>query len=223
MAADSDRLLPSDLQAWVRRGWQLSRFAGFDPPFAPLGRLFVPAAFTLDVAPVEGEWQTSLMYVVEDQQLLLAQVLAGGIEVPEALRLLRERRSLAWWKRYALLELVGDHVTSAMDADAADYHGPETDDGWEDWSKRWEHIHAQTLADARAVPVVRRRNRVDAELLARVADTYRTAWSAGDPPTTAVAKAFNVSHSTAARWVGLSRKAELLGPADGSRGGEITR
>lgn len=67
---------------------------------------------------------------------------------------------------------------------------------------------------------VQRRRRVTRELLGEVAEVYRATHDKGNPPTQAVAEAFNVSHSTAGRWVVEARKAGILGPAIGSTAGE---
>lgn len=66
-----------------------------------------------------------------------------------------------------------------------------------------------------------RRRRIKAEFLEEVAQVYRNAVIANDPPTATVAESFGVSHSTAARWVMTARKAGALGPASGTRGGEV--
>jgi hypothetical protein len=55
-----------------------------------------------------------------------------------------------------------------------------------------------------------------------VAEVYRAAHGAGEFPTVAVSGHFEVSHSTAARWVVEARRAGHLGRARGSRSGEAT-
>lgn len=66
-----------------------------------------------------------------------------------------------------------------------------------------------------------RRRLVTRELLADVAKVYRAAHEAGRPPTVAVAEHFQTSHSTATRWVTQARKARELGPAQGTKPGEV--
>lgn len=61
------------------------------------------------------------------------------------------------------------------------------------------------------------RRRMTDEHLADVAAVYRAAWQSGGNPTQAVADQFNTSHSTAARWVSLARKAEFLPVTDPGR------
>jgi transposase len=46
----------------------------------------------------------------------------------------------------------------------------------------------------------------------QVAEVYDEAIEAGDPPTQAVADAFGVPYTTAARWVRRARALELLPP-----------
>lgn len=65
-----------------------------------------------------------------------------------------------------------------------------------------------------------RRRLITKEHLQNVAETYRLALQRGLAPTKHVAETFTVSHSTAARWVHLARKAGALGPATGKRPGE---
>ena len=61
------------------------------------------------------------------------------------------------------------------------------------------------------------RRRMTDEHLIDVANVYRAAWQEGGNPTQAVANRFGTSHSTAARWVGLARKAEYLPSTDPGR------
>ncbi len=76
------------------------------------------------------------------------------------------------------------------------------------------------LAKAHDAARPQRRRTVTKDLLRQVAEVYRTALAAGDPPTAAVAEHFTRSHSTAARWVGMARTAGELGPAPGRQAGE---
>lgn len=65
-----------------------------------------------------------------------------------------------------------------------------------------------------------RRRRMTRKLLREVAEVYRQALVEGEAPTVAVREHFQVSHSTAARWVGQARKVGELGPAVGPTAGE---
>lgn len=73
----------------------------------------------------------------------------------------------------------------------------------------------------RTVGPPRRRRTVTPALLQEVADVYRAAHAAGNPPTVAVAEHFSTSHRNAARWVGEARKVGILGPAHGTKPGEV--
>jgi hypothetical protein len=53
-----------------------------------------------------------------------------------------------------------------------------------------------------------------------VARVYREAWARGDPaPTVAVAEAFSIRKTTAAKWVVVARRRGYLGPAVPRRAG----
>ena len=93
--------------------------------------------------------------------------------------------------------------------------------GWEHFDEVMALLGDSPAPKAASALITRRRNRVTDSLLVEVAEVYRKAWQAGDGPTRAVAEHFHTSHSSAARWVGLARKAGHLGAADGSRGGEV--
>ena len=190
-------------------GWALTWSAGWptrhpmkDPsnePRVTIGNVTVPARFCLLVAPdpkVAGDGVLILLnYLAAIEEIRLTDVTTRGIEVPQALDLLRKERPMEWWKRYAFVRLVFDEPVD--DADLT-----------------------TTMIDAFNVPITQRRKRMTDSHLAKVAEVYRVAWQDGSPPTKAVAAKFSVSHSTAARWVGAARKAGHLGPADSSRGGE---
>lgn len=66
----------------------------------------------------------------------------------------------------------------------------------------------------------RRRNAMTKQHLREVAKVYRRALKDEGTPTKAVAEHFNVSHSTAARWVGTARTEGVLGPAKRGHAGE---
>lgn len=62
---------------------------------------------------------------------------------------------------------------------------------------------------------VQRRRKITPEHLKEVARVYQEAQANDDPPTRAVESHFAVSHSTAAKWVGAARRADLLPPHEG--------
>jgi len=194
-------------------GWPLlSHLANSsNPPRVNVGNVTVPAAFYLQVAPdpkVAGEGMLIMLnYLAQNEEVRLTDVLATGVEVPQALDILRKERPMEWWKRYVFMRLVFD------EADAEWKGEGEPDDAW-------NTAMGTTLLNAFNTPITQRRKRLTDSHLVKVAEVYRVAWQDGSPPTKAVAQEFYVSHSTAARWVGAARKAGHLGPADSSRGGE---
>ena len=54
-----------------------------------------------------------------------------------------------------------------------------------------------------------------------VAEVYAAAWRSGPSPTKSVERQFQVSHSTAARWVHECRKRGFLGPTEKRRAGGV--
>jgi hypothetical protein len=60
--------------------------------------------------------------------------------------------------------------------------------------------------------LMKRRRLITPEHLRRVARVYENAQVLGEPPTQAVQKDFEVSHSTAAKWVGRARDEGFLPP-----------
>ena len=64
------------------------------------------------------------------------------------------------------------------------------------------------------------RRPLSSERLQEVADVYRRAFAKGQHPTEAVRVEFEVSRSTASRWVKRARQEGLLGPAVPRRAGE---
>jgi hypothetical protein len=89
--------------------------------------------------------------------------------------------------------------------------------------QRAEYFAVRDSTWSHAFALVRKRRRVlSRELLRQVAEVYRKAYAAGDPPTKAVAEHFTVSHRTATRWVSEARRVGEMGPAQGTRAGEAT-
>jgi hypothetical protein len=196
-------------------GWPLMNdllTSNYPQPRVSIGNVTVPVIFYLQAVPdakVAGEVVLiQLGYFAQNEEIRLTDVLATGVEVPQALDILRKERPMEWWKQYAFMHLVFDVADETLTSGEA----PRDD--------VWETSMAQTLRDAFHTPISRSRKRLTDSHLAKVAEAYRAAWKAGTPPTKAVAQSFTVSHSTAARWVGAARKAGHLGPADSSRGGE---
>jgi Mn-dependent DtxR family transcriptional regulator len=69
---------------------------------------------------------------------------------------------------------------------------------------------ANNVRAALSAPLAKRRNRITKDHLAEVAQIYKKAVDAGEHPTQAVAKAMNVSHSAASKYVGKAREEGFL-------------
>lgn len=98
---------------------------------------------------------------------------------------------------------------------------PEWVEAGGEWRQQLESGSLGATINAMQTRPTVRRNRVTKEHLRQVAAVYRKAQEAGEPPTMAVAEAFQASHSTATRWVGLARNEGFLGPAQKGKSGEI--
>lgn len=103
--------------------------------------------------------------------------------------------------------------------------GYETDEVVDNWpvvgAVPFSPAAGMELAKPTLAPIGRRYRITDAHLV-DVANVYAKAHENGQPPTRAVADHFDTSHSTAANWIGLARKASLLPPwtvADNVRAG----
>lgn len=207
---------PSDLHVSVLEGWSITAIRGDQSPQpAPtvrLGRVLVPRIFEMLVSPKTtamskvsqpGGWVVSLMYEAEEDGsgIMLTGLISSLIEVDEALAELRARRPLTWWKRYALRRIAFDAFDHALDF--------EPDRAEEALAARRAFLSNNVRA-ALEMPLARRRNRITHSHLAEVAQIYKAAVDAGEHPTQAVAKALNVSHSAASKYVGKARQEGLL-------------
>lgn len=107
------------------------------------------------------------------------------------------------------------HPARWMVADRWGSTGYETDETVADWpvvgAVPFSPAAGMELAEPQQARAGRRYRLTDAHL-ADVADVYTKARADGQGPTRAVADHFDVAHSTAAKWVGLARTAELLPP-----------
>ncbi len=142
-------------------------------------------------------------------------------------RLLELHPSMDWWHeaavRYLIAERSAQRLVSKMSPEDFDLLVRSDLERADELRFAPEELLTYATDVRRAPDLIpkRRRDRVTPEVLRAAADVYRQAWADGGNPTEAVARHFHKSHSTAARWVGQARKLGILGPADGSRGGEI--
>ena len=218
-----DWATPEGVVFRVERGWFMSARARSDFADVRIGGSDMPEAFEMTVTSTVEPWTAHVMFMwTEDKEMQTVGAWATGAEVHEAMDALRKVAPMSWWKRKCLLTL----AIAAAERRLEDERGPAYSALSEDDKRQDEAVFAhlvQSIQAAAAIPVTRRRNRVTPQLLAEVAQVYRKSWQDPDStgPTKAVAAHFQVSHSTAARWVGLARHGGQLGPADGSRGGEL--
>ncbi|NEN07610.1 hypothetical protein G3T36_17270 [Diaminobutyricibacter tongyongensis] len=208
---DSESFLaPEGYLVHVGVGWFLTPAKVERVKNVQVGRSTVPGIFYVFVRRDDESQDASpiaiaLNFIVHEGEPFLMNVVSVGLEVDEALKLVKSLRPLSWWKSKAILQLV--------------FQRTDDDDDLDEQEKMRRHYEA--LLAVKDLPATRRRDRVTDALLKEVAEVYRQAWADGENPTQEVAKHFFKSHSTAARWVGMSRKKGYLGPADGPKGGEL--
>lgn len=226
MRAEKPAPLTATSHSLADPGWgEAQRFATFlgeDSDPVRVGQLWVPSQFQLSVIdeqyPVEdGPLLVELLFHAKGGEIRLAAVLSSPLEVDDALAVLRQKQPLSEWKRDALMLLAADAATAEVTNGRGWVQGEMT----EAERRAVGDAVGVAMRAAHSMPLKRRRNRVTSDHLAEVAQVYREAWAAGEPPTKAVAEHFSTSHSTAARWVGKARGADLLGPPAGPRGGEV--
>lgn len=235
--------LPVGIQDYPGVGWPLAAsFPEWNPIPVSIGKVHLPRTFHTLITPSSAddphdpEWALTLMYVVENDDVLLAMAVAGGEELPELLERVRKLRPLRWWQRRALRYVVADEAERSIEnmTEAAEREEEQppppleltqrisTSRDWLGPGRSYSEWHAEVLQAAHTLPLGRRRGRITREHLEEVARIYRAAWEKGLPPTTAVAEHFDRPHSTAADWVLRARRAGVLGKADGTRGGETS-
>ncbi|BFM23490.1 hypothetical protein [Microbacterium sp. che218] len=193
---------PTGLAAGVIRGWGYGTLNGYgDVEDVPFGRGFIPEFFTVQIEPDEGPngvdddyWSLDLYFQVEPgadtSELRIAR--CNQRDLSSTLDLVREKWALTIWRNWAHLTLLlgGEaraRVSSSGEKDAA----------------------LDILSTTR--PRKRKRTSITEAHLEAVAQVYL---AAPQKPTLAVERHFITNHSTAARWVGLARKAGLLPPVD---------
>lgn len=207
----------------VRSGWKIAPEAAgriradSSDGMARIGRIELPVAFELladerDRTTGVVTRNAVLLFAVDEGEIQATGVYSDTHDIDQALAWLLSLSSLSGWKRAAItcLAMRETEKSGILDLDRADEVAV---------AKLNSDIKEAATA-ANNAPVTRRRNRITDGHLREVAQVYRTATESGEPPTMAVAGHFTVSHSTAARWVGLARRRALMGPSDGSRGGE---
>ncbi|WP_431279875.1 hypothetical protein [Leifsonia poae] len=204
--------------AWVRAGWSgysLELIAKL--PIEQVGIYQLPRLFEMWIAEGGTQVMICVQFWAADGELSLASTHSVGLDVDETVNRLKALRSFPWWKRKAVQQM--DYYNISADNIISTSTRPEGMSRSE-----WDSIISADPALAarvRTVPTTRRRDRITDALLKEVADVYRKAWEDGENPTQSVQKHFYKAYSTSARWVGLARERGFLGPADGSKGGEL--
>lgn len=200
---------PDTVDADVLPGWPTLgvEFATSDS-MIQIGSIYIPERFELRVSDAgRDQRHVSLLMWINPQskETELPAVVAHRIDVDAALDWLRRLRPIPWWLTKARLHLAIQSFEALEGRNVERIYDHEQ-----------ELLSRFGISVDRAVferqPTVRRRNRVTTALLSDVATIYRAALADGNPPTKAVSDAKNVPHSTAARYVGLARKAGLLPP-----------
>src|SRR5262245_30244819 len=176
-----------------------------------------------DIRLKHPDWPTEIVLsvVVDEDQGPIINGFRGGRDYMHGhqavAKLLRESWNNEFLLRYVTAQAAGALLAKRV----VDKHIDEielTDETTQRIGDLREHFARRAYKATKP----QRRRRLTRDLLKQVADTYRKAYEAGQPPTQAVAAEFQVSHSTAGRWVVEARKAGTLGPATGTKPGEAT-
>lgn len=202
-------------------GWPYDRFQS-DPPIADLGDNFkVPSHFTGIATEKRSGMTIALCFHAARELGMTLVAVMGADEIAFPLELALKTCSVGKWKYVAAMQLVNEEA--AVDA-AGEWKRSEEQQALTT-AQRKERAQALLASLLNQMPgphPVQRpggRRSLTSEHLATVAEVYSTAHEQGRPPTMAVADHFEVSHSTAAKWVGAARKQGALGPVKkGSRG-----
>ncbi|KQR52299.1 hypothetical protein ASF88_12165 [Leifsonia sp. Leaf336] len=213
---------PDDYLTFVSRGWTVVPGDKTDVIDVQVGAATYPKRFETYVTSTADDFACLVMFLADtnSNDIHLAAVLSSAMDTDDAIDRISSVRPLAWWKQQGILGLAFSKDRVSAD-DKRDFLGAifdldQEEVGREEVSKEYakERHPSQSGSQSR-----RRMSDVFSE---EIAGIYRTAWEAGENPTQAVARHYQKPYSTAARWVGESRKRGHLGPADGSRGGETT-
>lgn len=191
---------PSGLAAGVSRGWGYGTLTGYESvEDVDFGRGRIPEFFTVQIEPDgvfggDGEyWNLDLFFQVDrgadNSELRYAR--CNQRDLGSVFDLVRDAWPLSTWRSWA-------HMTLLLGGDRQAWQATEDEVG-----------NALAVLSATR-PRKRRRTSITDEHLEAVAKIYL---AAPEKPTLAVERHFITNHSTAARWVGLARKAGLIPPA----------
>ncbi|HEY5832454.1 hypothetical protein [Streptomyces sp.] len=222
--------LPDGWVLNVLAGWPMDQFVHW-PALERAGNVLLPESFTGVAHPDDQSDVVFLCFRTHEGEVQLTTVMSSRSDVPTALDRMRRAAPMDTWKRLCIIGMA--RFLATVDPDELAKESAEN--GWGDLRSSWDEA-ARTwqsqlkgfgrLNAERAESTSihrRRRNRITREHLEKVAEAYRKADADGAPPTRAVQQVFATTHSTAAKWVAQARKEGILGPAPGSRGGEISK
>ncbi|MGW2365122.1 hypothetical protein ACWCZ5_06005 [Streptomyces sp. NPDC001667] len=204
-------------------GWPYDHFQS-DPPIVDLGDNFkVPSYFTGIATEKRSGMTIALCFHAARELGMNLVAVMGADQITFPLELALKTGSVIKWKFVAAMQLVNDE--SAVDA-AGEWKRSEEQQAltMAQRKERAQELLAPLLDQMPEPPPAQKaggRRSLTAEHLATVAEVYSAAHEQGRPPTMTVADHFEVSHSTAAKWVGAARKQGALGPVrKGSRGSQ---
>ncbi|MET9413266.1 hypothetical protein ABZY03_03540 [Streptomyces klenkii] len=202
-------------------GWPYDRFQS-DPPIVDLGDNFkVPSHFTGIATEKRSGMTIALCFHAAPGRVMNLAAVMGADELTFPLELATKTCSVLKWKYVAAMQLVNEEAAATADGTwkrSEEQSALTTAQRQE----RARELLAPLLDQMPGPPLAQKpggRRSLTSDHLAAVAEVYSTAHEQGRPPTMAVAEHFEVSHSTAAKWVGTARKQGLLGQVrKGSRG-----
>ncbi|MFF7200482.1 hypothetical protein [Streptomyces sp. NPDC008141] len=173
-----------------------------------VGNVLLPPAFYLiltsrELGDLDSEHPPGfvLTFVASDGELTVKSVGATNLDLAESMGLLIEAFPPKYWKSTATIMMIGFLAEDGDDRGAPDIV-VKTEDG------------LKTMAQAKQYRPTRapgsKRYKITEQHLKEVVRIYSESVELGEPPTKAVAEAFEVAHSTAAKWVGAARRSGLL-------------
>lgn len=180
----------------------------------------IPAWFDMELSREGWPTEIVLSVVVDQQEGPVINGIRGGRTYrhgyQQVVKFFRENTDPAVFLRFVTAYAAGVLATRRV----LEEHAPDITARGDALKAATAELNDHFARRAWPATVVQRRRRMTRELLEKVAEVYRTAYGQGLSPTKAVAEAFDVSHSSAGRWVVEARKEGLLGPALGPTAGE---
>lgn len=143
-------------------------------------------------------------FEVVDGEIRLVTIHGSGLDVAQWLDYLADHFPVSAWKSYAKSKMAWVLAQDEVRARVPSLSLATSESA----QVRTRSAPAQAASGGGARG--RTRHRITDTHLKEVSRIYSDAVSAGDPPTRAVADAFEVAHSTAAKWVGAARRNGLL-------------